>query len=44
MPPNYTWADLEPGVNGINRANYRDIYWSIPLSFALLLLKNLFER
>jgi hypothetical protein len=41
LPPGVSWKDIE---DGINYADYRDVFWSIPMAFALLLLRFITER
>lgn len=44
LPPNVTWADIEPGSNPeIDYADYRDLIWPIPLAFVILAIRHIFE-
>lgn len=43
LPPNVTWADLEP-TNEIQRADYRDLVYPFPFTIVMLSLRLLLER
>lgn len=43
LPPNITWADLEPN-DKIQYANYRHLLIPLPMALVLLLLRHVTEK
>lgn len=44
LPPNATWADIAPGARpDIDHADYRDLWWPIPMALALLIIRYCVE-
>lgn len=45
LPPNITWADIEPGSRAnVEHADYRHLLWPIPISFVIILIRFTVER
>lgn len=45
LPPNITWEDIRPGVReDVNHADYRHLFYPIPIAAVILLLRNVVER
>jgi hypothetical protein len=43
LPPNTTWKDVEPTKDGVY-TEFTDLWYPIPVAFAILLLRYVFER
>lgn len=44
LPPNTTWADIAPGARpDVDHADYRDLWWPIPMAIALLIIRYCVE-
>lgn len=45
LPPNTTWADIAPGSRpGVNHANYRHLFYPLPMALVMLGIRYLLER
>lgn len=45
LPPNTTWADVNPNNgNGIRYTDYRHLIYPIPMAFAMLVIRYVVER
>lgn len=45
LPPNTSWADIAPGARpDIQPADYRDLWWPIPIAFVILIIRHALER
>lgn len=45
LPPNVTWADIAPGARpDVRHADYRDLWWPLPMAIGLLLIRICIER
>lgn len=45
LPPNVTWADIAPGSRpDVDHADYRDLWWPVPMALFLMLLRFTVER
>lgn len=43
LPPNITWADLEPN-DKIQYADYRHLFYPLPLAGLMLILRFILEK
>lgn len=45
LPPNTTWADIAPGArHGVSHANYKHLYYPLPMALIMLGIRYIFER
>lgn len=45
LPPNTTWADIEPGSRpDVTHPDYRDLWWPLPMALGLLIIRFCIER
>ncbi|XP_031637328.1 ceramide synthase 6 [Contarinia nasturtii] len=45
LPPNTTWADIAPGSRpDVDHADYRDLWWPIPMAIVLLIIRFCVEK
>lgn len=45
LPPNTTWKDIQPGPGkNIHYADYRHIFYPIPMAFVLLIIRYVLEK
>lgn len=45
LPPNTTWDDIAPGSRpDVDHADYRDLWWPLPMAVALLIIRISVEK
>lgn len=45
LPPNTTWADLEPGPDKlVEYTDHRHLLYAIPLAFVLIVIRHFLEK